>query len=48
VGLGISLEALGRTAEAGQAYKAARVSPGLSAELIAYVELRLKQLDTRS
>jgi MSHA biogenesis protein MshN len=48
VGLGISLEALGRTAEAGQAYKAARVSPGLSAELIAYVESRLKQLGIRS
>lgn len=48
VGLGISLEALGRTAEAGQAYKAARGSPGLSAELIAYVDARLKQLGVRS
>lgn len=48
VGLGISLEALGRTAEAGQAYKAARTSPGLSADLIAYVESRLKQLGVRS
>lgn len=44
VGMGISLEALGRNAEANQAYKAARVSPGLSAELVAYVESRLKQL----
>lgn len=44
VGMGISLEALGRAAEAGQAYKAARASPGLSAELIAYIETRLKQL----
>jgi MSHA biogenesis protein MshN len=48
VGMGISLEALGRTTEAGQAYRAARLTPGLSADLIAYVDARLKQLGSRS
>lgn len=48
VGMGISLEALGRLTEAGQAYRAARISPGLSTELIAYVESRLKELGSRS
>ena len=48
VGMGISLEALGRTTEAGQAYRAARIIPGLSAELVTYVDARLKQLGARS
>jgi Tfp pilus assembly protein PilF len=46
VGLGISLEALGRTAEAIRAYKAARSGPSLSIGLLDYIDSRLTQLDS--
>ncbi|MBI4989685.1 MAG: tetratricopeptide repeat protein [Rhodocyclales bacterium] len=44
MGLGISLEADGRGAEAREAYQRARASGALSAELDRYVEQKLRQL----
>jgi len=44
MGLGISLQADKRAAEAEQAFARARALPGLNAELLAFVEQRLKQL----
>lgn len=44
MGLGISLQAEQRTADAKQAYTRAREAGNLSAELLAFVEGRLKQL----
>lgn len=44
MGLGISLEAEGRTAEAREAFERARASGMLSAELDAFVERKLKSL----
>ena len=44
MGLGISLQAEKRGAEAEQAFSRARATPGLSPELQAFVEQRLKQL----
>lgn len=42
LGLGVSLEALGRNAEAQEAYRRARASGNLSAELQAFAEQRLR------
>lgn len=44
MGLGISLQAAQRGADAAQAFSRARATPGLSPELQAFVEQRLKQL----
>lgn len=44
MGLGISLQAEKRIADAAQAFNRARATPGLSPELQAFVEQRLKQL----
>jgi MSHA biogenesis protein MshN len=44
MGLGISLQAAQRNAEAAEAFNRARATPGLSPELQAFVEQRLKQL----
>jgi MSHA biogenesis protein MshN len=44
MGLGISLQALNRTAEAQDAFRRARASNSLSADLQAFVEQRLRQL----
>jgi MSHA biogenesis protein MshN len=44
MGLGISLQAEKRVADAAQAFNRARATPGLSPELQAFVEQRLKQL----
>ena len=44
VGMGISLDALGRKVEASHAYQAAKNRPGLSADVIAYVDSRLQDL----
>lgn len=44
MGLGISLQAEKRVADAEQAFSRARATPGLSPELQAFVEQRLKQL----
>ncbi|MBX3650432.1 MAG: tetratricopeptide repeat protein [Burkholderiales bacterium] len=42
LGLGVSLEALGRTADAQEAYRRARASGNLSADLQAFAEQRLR------
>jgi MSHA biogenesis protein MshN len=44
LGLGISLQALDRRAEAREAYRAALAADGLGAELAAFAEQRLRQL----
>jgi len=44
MGLGISLQAEKRFADAEQAYTRARSNPGLSAELQAFIDLRLQQV----
>lgn len=44
MGLGISLDAEGRAAEARQAFQTAKASGGLAPEVAAYVEQRLSQL----
>lgn len=44
MGLGISLQADGRSAEALEAYNRAKSSPGLSAELLAFVEQKITYL----
>jgi MSHA biogenesis protein MshN len=44
MGLGISLEAEGRIAEARQAFQSARAGGNLAPELAAYVEQRLREL----
>jgi MSHA biogenesis protein MshN len=44
MGAGISLQALGRNTDAREVYRRARTAEGLSGELLAFVDQRLKQL----
>jgi len=44
MGLGISLQALGRRADAREAFRRARAAGGLSNEVLAFVDQRLRQL----
>ena len=44
MGMGISLQALGRNSEAQDAFRRAKASNSLSAELQAFVDQRLRQL----
>jgi len=45
MGLGISLQALGRSAEAQESFRRAREASGLTPELRAYIDQRIAQLD---
>lgn len=45
MGLGMSLQAMNRLAEAQDAYRRARAAPGLTPELQAFVEQRLRQVE---